>query len=496
MGLDIEKSEFSAAEYGRFKKQLNGNLQALAQLLKRPGFGAGETTLGAELEIYIVDQQGRPLFVNQALHAEVNDPQLALELNRYNLEYNLSPVSAKGAPFSQLENEILGALNTLQQAAGQYAGQVVPIGILPTLKRRHFGPHAMTDLPRFHALTRALSRMRGELFSVRINGPEPISLRSRDVTLEGANTSMQLHCRVAPERFAELFNAMQLATPVVLAIAGNSPFMLGQRLWHETRIPLIKHAIDGRTRDVREAHLPSRVSFGHGWVRQGAYELFAESVHLHEPILPICNGEDAMALVGAGELPSLYELRLHQGTVWPWNRPIFDDAGGGHLRIEMRALPAGPSPCDMMANAAFLVGLAEGMSQDMEARIPTMPFLAVEHNFYRAAEKGLMARLLWPDPEGHKPLVTLPACELAMSLLPLAEEGLRKMGVDESEITQYLGVIRQRIQNRMTGACWQLKTFKRLLNTEVRHRALTLMVKRYIEHVRNNQPVSSWMESR
>lgn len=492
MGLDIERSEFTAADYRSFRNQLHGNLQALQQLLEQPGFGAGDATIGAELEMYIVDQQARPLFVNQALCADVDDDQLALELNRYNLEYNLSPVPALGAPFSALEHEVLGALNRLQNAADPYGGQVVPIGILPTLKRRHFGPHAMTDLPRFHALTDALAQMRGELFSIRINGPEAISLRSRDVTLEGANTSMQLHYRVTPERFADLFNAMQLATPVVLSIAGNSPFMLGQRLWHETRIPLFKHAIDGRNRDVREAHIPSRVSFGHGWVRRGAYELFAEAVHLHKPILPISNGEDAEAVLAAGEIPSLFELRLHQGTVWPWNRPVFDDADGGHLRIEMRALPAGPTPCDMMANAAFLIGLAEGLSENIEERIPAMPFQAVTHNFYRAAEKGMNTRLLWPEADVHNPLASYPACELVKALLPVAQEGLHSIGVSDAESSRYLGIIRRRIEKRQTGACWQLKTFKRLLNTEVRHRALTLMMKRYIEQARKNKPVSDW----
>ena len=496
MGLDIERSEFTAADYRRFRQQLNGNLAALKQLLRQPGFGLGAASIGAELELYLVDQHARPLMINQRLHEQLQNPQLALELNRYNLEYNLSPVPAVGRPFSALESEMLTAIRQLDGAAQAFDGQVIPIGILPTLKRRHFGPAAMTDVPRFHALTQALARMRGELFTIRINGPEPISLRSRDVTLEGANTSMQLHYRVTPQRFADLYNAMQMATPIVLAISGNSPFMLGQRLWHETRIPLIKHAIDGRTRDIRESHLPSRVSFGHGWVRQGAYELFAEAVHLHQPLLPICNGEDALTTLHDGELPSLYELRLHQGTVWPWNRPVFDDANGGHLRIEMRALPAGPTPADMMANAAFLIGLAEGLSSDIEMRIPAMPFVAVEQNFYRAAEKGISAHLYWPDPEGDNPLRTVPACELAQAMLPLAEEGLVRIGVNAEEIDHYLAIIRQRIERRNTGACWQLRTFKRLLGTEARHRALTLMTKAYIAHARTNQPVAQWQESR
>jgi hypothetical protein len=59
-----------------------------------------------------------------------------------------------------------------------------------------------------------------------------------------------------------------------------------------------------------------------------------------------------------GRVPALEELRLHQGTVWTWNRAIYDPTAGGHLRVEMRALPAGPTVVDMLANAAFHLGLA------------------------------------------------------------------------------------------------------------------------------------------
>ena len=50
--------------------------------------------------------------------------------------------------------------------------------------------------------------------------------------------------------------------------------------------------------------------------------------------------------------------------MWRWNRAIYDPHEGGHLRIEMRALPAGPTPLDMVAGAAFLVGLTMGLRDD------------------------------------------------------------------------------------------------------------------------------------
>jgi hypothetical protein len=44
------------------------------------------------------------------------------------------------------------------------------------------------------------------------------------------------------------------------------------------------------------------------------------------------------------------------------NRAVFEPKDGGHLRIEFRAMPAGPTSVDMMANAALAIGLAQAYS--------------------------------------------------------------------------------------------------------------------------------------
>ena len=86
-----------------------------------------------------------------------------------------------------------------------------------------------------------------------------------DVTFEGAATSLQIHLRTPPGRFANLFNAIQLATPVVLASACNSPTFLGHRLWDETRVALFKQAVDDRRAHDRSLGAEARVSFGLDW---------------------------------------------------------------------------------------------------------------------------------------------------------------------------------------------------------------------------------------
>src|SRR5690606_37175939 len=125
--------------------------------------------------------------------------------------------------------------------------------------------------------------------------------------------------------------------------------------------------------------------YGHGWVRKGALELFAEAILLYPPVLPMVSEEDPLTVIKAGGIPQLNELRLHQGSIWRWNRPVYDPADGGHLRIEMRALPAGPTVVDMMANAVLMIGLTKSMQPDIDQLMPALPFDYCTRNFYRAA---------------------------------------------------------------------------------------------------------------
>ncbi|MFC6671383.1 hypothetical protein [Marinobacterium aestuariivivens] len=217
---------------------------------------------------------------------------------------------------------------------------------------------------------------------------------------------------------------------------------------------------------------------------------------LHPPILPICNdGEDALAQVRDGAVPGLQELRLHHGTVWSWNRVIYDDAGDGHLRVEMRALPAGPTPCDMMANAALLVGLAEGLRDEIRELMPALPFPMLSHNFYRAAEHGINARLLWPSFSDRR-LVELSATELVRNLLPLAQRGLERIGIAPAERDGYIELVRNRLERGRTGATWQLDQVARLSRRLSRQRALKTMLECYRANAGVNRPVAEWTDIR
>lgn len=190
-------------------------------------------------------------------------------------------------------------------------------------------------------------------------------------------------------------------------------------------------------------------------------------------------------------MPSLAELRLHQSTVWLWNRPVYDPADGGHLRIEMRALPAGPTAVDMVANAAFLIGLAESVRPRLSHLLPAIPFPIAEYNFYRAAQFGLDARLLWPELEqsGYREQDVTAVVE---RLLPDAQRGLESIGVEAKEASRYLGIIARRLERRQTGATWQRARLRALeLNTS-RQEALRLLLDDYMHNSTDNIPVAEW----
>jgi hypothetical protein len=489
MGLHIDREHFTAEDEARFVPRLQEALDALAALLARPRFGEGPTTVGAELELHLVDGSGRPLPINRQVLAQTVDPRMTVEINRFNLECNLKPQLLAQRAFSGLAAELADTLAEVRRAAGAAGARVAPIGVLPTLREEDLGSSALTALPRYRALSRALRRQRGGPFRIAISGQDSLALEADDVTLEGASTSLQFHLRVAPGDFARIFNAAQLATAPVLALAGNSPLFLGRRLWQETRVALFRQSVDVRGED--ECARPSRVSFGHGWVRRGAHELFAEAVALHAPLLPALGAEAPLAVVQEGGMPRLEELRLHLGTVWSWNRPVYDPEWGGHLRVELRALPSGPTVADMVANGAFLLGLTLALSQEVEALLPGMPFRYASANFYRAARLGLEAFLQWPSRTPLSPR-QLPARTLLPALLEQARGGLLAAGVPQAELEGPFALLAERLATGQTGARWQLACLARLERGLPREEALAAMLERYLAHAEEGTPVHRW----
>lgn len=489
MGLVIDRTRFSDEDRRCFVERLDRSLDVLAELLARPGFGEGAPSLGAELELSLVDARGHAANRNVEMLRASDDPRLTVELDRFNIEANLRHGPLADRSLSRLVDECHDCLREIGRAAATQAVESVMIGILPTLSLGDLQHEAMTSSRRYEALSRSLRQLRHGPFQLDIHGEEDLQVACDDVTLEGAATSFQVHLRVPPDEFARVYDAIQLATPVVLALAANSPTFLGRRLWNETRIALFKQAVDHRSE--RGTHgRPARVSFGDDWTGV-PLDLFRETVQRHVPLLPVVDQEDPVEALAAGVTPSLRELRLHQSTVWRWNRAIYDSSKGGHLRIEMRALPSGPTVVDMVANAAFHIGLALDIAPEADGWRREIAFGTVSADFYRAARDGLDTQIEWPVSLGGRGGASgIPA--LLPMLLDRAQRGLTRAGVSPADSSAFLRIIERRGHVGQTGASWQRAALAQAEHSRPREEAIAVMFRSYLDRQRDGEPVDRW----
>jgi hypothetical protein len=272
-------------------------------------------------------------------------------------------------------------------------------------------------------------------------------------------------------------------------VAANSPFFCGKELWQETRIALFEQATDTRPEELKTQGVRPRVWFGERWITS-IFDLFEENVRYFPALLPVCELEDPLETLERGDVPQLAELRLHNGTIYRWNRPIYDVVRDQpHLRVENRVLPAGPTVVDILANAAFYYGLVRLIAEDDRPVWSQMSFSAAEENFHRGARDGIEARLYWPG------LGEVPAAELVLRrLLPLAHVGLQRAGVDSADADRLLGIIERRCVTLSNGATWQRDVFHHCYDDRGldRHEALRQMTRLYREHMHSNEPVHDW----
>ncbi|MGW5881402.1 glutamate--cysteine ligase [Streptomyces koyangensis] len=477
MGRDLPQRDFTDEDRERFRARLRASLGLLDGVLTSPGFGGGEPTLGAELEMFLVTRDGVPVPRNEEVRRAAADPRLVLEVNRYNLEANLTPVPLRPRPFTALHDEADTLLDTVRRAGDAYGAEPYCAGLLPTLRPGDLTRRNMSPRGRYAVLDDALGRAgRG----LRVSGEQRLRMRSDTLCAQGATSSWQVHLTVRPEEFTRIHNAAQLMTAPVLAVAANSPLLLGRRAWDESRIPWYEQAFGQHRRRVIPAD--RRSGFGHGWLRGGVREMAEEAVRRYAPLVPLCSDGDWDRPLRPGGPPALDELRLHLGTLWWWNRPVYDPSGDGHLRIELRALPSGPTPADMVANTALLTGLV----LDRAAREPggELPFALARENFYTAARDGMAARLWWPA--GTSAPVRLAARDLVRALLPRAAAGLAGAGVADDEVQRWLGVVEGRVLTGRSGAHWQRRTHRALGSDD------RATVRRHLELSSTGAPVHSW----
>ncbi|SDD50685.1 glutamate--cysteine ligase [Actinokineospora iranica] len=489
MGKDVESTEFTRADRQRFRQKVRRCLDVFAQMLAESRFDHGRPMAGLEIELNLVDNAGDPSMRNAQVLAAISDPAFQTELGQFNIEINLPPQRLDPDGLSRFEKLVRADLNEAEAKAARIDAHIVMVGILPSLRRKHISFETLSANPRYKLLNEQVLAARGEDLEIDITGVERLVAQADSIAPESACTSVQYHLQVAPEDFAKFWNASQVIAGIQVALGANAPYLFGKQLWAETRIALFEQATDTRPDELKAQGVRPRVWFGDRWITS-IFDLFEENVQYYSALLPLTDDEDPAEVLARGDTPQLHELRLHNGTVYRWNRPIYDVVDDRpHVRVENRVLPAGPSVVDTMANGALYFGLVRALADQDRPLWTQMSFAAAADNFHAAARAGIDSRVYWPG------VGEVPVTELVLRrLLPMAHDGLDAWGVSAADRDRLLGVIEQRCITGRNGATWQVETVKGLEeNTSVnREQALREMVRRYAKHMHTNEPVHTW----
>ncbi len=480
MGDEIASSQFDEADFARYRERLRAETELLAEWFAGGRFHDDGYRAGYELEIWLVDENRQPAACNEIFLERLDSELASPELARFNVEINSTPQVLRDHAFSRFHDELTRTWQQCQATARDMAVDVCAIGILPTVRNEDLNLGNMSHMARYRALNRQVLHLRrGRPLTFDINGVEHLRVAHRDVMLESAATSFQIHLQGPAAEAARLFNTAILLSAPMVALCANSPFLFGRLLWEETRIPLFEQAVATGGFEGARFGPVRRVTFGDHYLRESLMECFRENLE-HYPIMLPEHFDDPPE--------AMRHLRLHNGTIWRWNRPLigFDAEGRPQLRVEHRVVPSGPSLIDAIANTAFFCGACVALAQRNVAVQPSLDFGKARDNFYAAARLGLRAQLSWQGEEGSAGVRRVSARELLMELLDLAADGLAQLGIASADIDEYLGVIRRRLEANTNGSTWQRAWVER------HGRDMAALTKAYMERQFSGEPVHEW----
>jgi len=446
MGQEISSATFCRSDFEQFAKRLQLETDILSDYFADHVFDSSELHLGVELEGCLIDQNCDPAPKSEQLIAGIDNQKIVPELAKYNFEINSKAVNLDPSCLFSIHEELNNLWLRCCQKATELDISAVAIGILPTYQQEMLTFENIYPYQRYYALEEELAKYRhGQPISTHIHGIDDFQENFNSILLEAVTTSLQIHIQVCLSESVRMYNAAQIISAPMIAIAANSPFLFGKNLWCDTRIPIFEQsaAISYNYHGKPTPH--KRVTFGHQFANGSLLDLFTENLQDYLILLPEISDEPA-------EL--LHHLRLHNGTIWRWNRPLIgmDNPEKPNLRIEHRVNPAGPSIADNIANLAFFLGMLTFFAQKETPPETEISFNDAANNFYGAAKNGLRSKLVWLNNK------TVDVSSLVLDeLIPKAEAGLTQLGIEKESIDYYLNIIKQRVKKQITGAEWQRK---------------------------------------
>mgnify|MGYP000106119759 CR=1 FL=1 len=487
MSVTVKVAE-NEEQVQEFVKHLLEDMRALERMLEEGRFEIDKQRIGAEQELCLVDAYGKPALKSLDVLDELDDEQLTTELALFNMEINLKPLEFKGDALSRMEKQLHRKIDKIRKVMWGMQGNAILTGILPTIRKADLEPESMTPYQRYSALCKAINRLRGSEYELRIRGVDELLMKFDSPLIEASNTGFQVHLQVRPDNFVQKYNIAQAVTGPVLACAVNSPLLFGKRLWSETRVALFRQSIDTRKATDQMRDKNSRVTFGNKWVEENILEIYKEDIARYRVLLSSEVNENVSELLDEGKTPELRALQVHNSTVYRWNRPCYGiNNGKPHLRIENRVLPSGPTITDEVANSALWLGLLIGMEDAYPDLTERLDFDDAKSNFFAASKMGLETHLKWLDGESWE------ASELLLKeLMPIARDGLKKAELDTSDIDHYLSIVEKRIKSGQTGARWMSDSYSKLLKEVTKDQALVSIAMSTIKNQTKGEPVHKW----
>lgn len=488
MGESKVKLATTQKQLQAFEQYLLRDIRALDRMLKEGWFEIDKTRIGAEQEFCLVDRNLKPAPIAMEVLNKVNHPSFTEEFAMFNLEVNASPQEFSGKALSIMEEEIRDAIQIARKAANELDAEIILSGILPTIRKYDVGMNNITPMERYFALCKAINKLRGNEYELKIHGIDDLIFKHDSPLLEAANTGFQVHLQIHPDEFVRMYNIAQAITGPVLSAATFSPVLFGKRLWAETRVALFEQSVDTRKSSDHLRERSPRVTFGNSWLENSILDIYKEDIVRYRVLLSSEVNENVMEKLNEGKIPDLMALKVHNGTVYRWNRPCYGISDGkAHLRIENRVLPSGPTLVDEMANAAFWLGLMQGFNQSVEDVSKLMDFSDARSNFVGAAQIGIDKTFTWF--EGKK----ISARDLIIEqLIPIAEQGLKRFKVDEGDIKKYLGIIDERVRTGKTGSSWMLKSYHELSAQASEEEVFSAITSAIIKNQKVEKPAHEW----
>ena len=489
MGAKGVRIATSQSELNTFTKFLLRDIQALDKMLKDDWFEKGQMMIGAEQEMCLIDEHGRPAPKAVEMLKTLNHPSFTTELARFNLEANLDPVPFKDDCFTNFENQIKGFMEAFKVAAIEHEVDPLLTGILPTIRKFDLGIENLTPIDRYYALIESIDKLRGEGHQLKIEGLDELNIKQTSALIEACNTSFQVHLQVRPDEFVQKYNVAQAIAAPIMALASNSPMLFGKRLWSETRIALFQQSVDTRVTGDHLRYSSPRVTFGSRWLQNSILDLYKEDIVRFKALLITDIEEDVLKLLDEGITPKLKALSIHNSTVYRWNRPCYGVSPNGmpHLRIENRILPAGPTVVDEIANSAFWIGVMNGFEDVYPDITKVLDFDDAKSNFLKAAKNGHGIKFNWTT---NKLISDQELIE--KELLPMAHAGLKKANVNQADIDKYLGIIEERNATSRTGARWIVESYGQLIKEAGKEEAATALVAAMLQYQKTEKPIHEW----